>query len=196
MAIAGFVLGLVGAILLSVGFSIAALRQIPKRNQRGQAFAIAGLVLSVMWVLAGGVVLLVKLTPNGQFSSGPVTPPGQVDIFSLRVGGCFQNPAGNTLNVSHVTAVPCTTPHNAQVFAQFKATEASYPGQQAIIREADNGCQARVSSSLDRSKLTNTMSLRVLFPESTSWADGQRYISCLVVDSTADLTSSLLAAGG
>src|SRR5262249_14014153 len=123
---------------------------------------------------------------------------GQVDIFSLRVGDCFQNPpaAQTAAGVTQVTAVPCTTPHNAQVFAQFNATDATYPGRQALALESEHGCRAREAANLDMSKVTSTMTLHFLFPEQQSWTDGHRTLTCLLVDSTNDLTSSLLSTGG
>ncbi len=95
-----------------------------------------------------------------------------------------------------MTAVPCTTLHNAQVFAKFSATDASYPGAAALGKEAAHGCEAKAAAGLDKSKITSTMQLRFIYPESDAWTDGQRALICLVVDSSKDLTSSLLAAGG
>ncbi len=197
-AIAGFVLGILGGVVLSIIFSIIGLVQIRDRHQRGKGLAIAGLALSGVWVVVIAIIIAVAVaTQAGRSASGAVTRSGRVSIFSLRVGDCFQNPAEghSTLTVTEVTATPCTTPHNAQVFAQFKSTDATYPGQQAMIVESSRGCQARVSTSLDKSKLTSTMSLHFLFPESAAWTSGQRSIACVVVDPTADLTSSLLAGG-
>jgi len=197
-AIAGFVLGLVSAVLLSVIFSIIALVQIRRRRQRGKGLAIAGLVLSGVWVVAIVVIVAVTAVSKAHRSTtGTITGSGQVDIFSLRVGDCFQNPPpGETkLGVAQVTAVPCTTPHNAQVFAQFNSTDATYPGRQALVHEARHGCRAQEAASLDKSKITGTMTLRFLFPVPQAWTAGRRALTCLVVDSTKDLTSSLLSAG-
>jgi hypothetical protein len=36
------------------------------------------------------------------------------------------------------------------------------------------------------------MDIRVLFPEQDAWADGQRTVSCLIVNSAPTVTSSLL----
>jgi hypothetical protein len=200
MAITSFILGLVGVTVLSIIFGIIGLIQIKNRGQRGKGFAIAGLILSGLWIvvivaviLGGGLSVNANVGSGGN-SPGPVTSTKQVNIFSLKVGECFQNPPASQsiLGVTDVTATPCTVAHNAQVFAQFAATDASYPGAKALIREAQHGCQTR-TSALDRSKITSTMSLHFLYPEPGSWSNGRRAITCLVVDSTKDLTSSLLA---
>ena len=200
-AITSFILGIIGGTLLSLVFGIIALVQIRNRGrsgvrQGGRGLAIAGMVLSVLWIVvvvalfAGGAI-----TVNPQPGPTGVATPGRINIFSLKVGDCFQNPppSQSARGVTTVSVVPCTTAHNAQVFAQFDATDSSYPGSAALIKEAQDGCQARVSADVDKSKITSTMTLRFLYPLPASWADGRRTITCLVVDSTKDLTSTLLS---
>jgi hypothetical protein len=51
-----------------------------------------------------------------------------------------------------------------------------------------------MAGNLDKSLITSTMTIQFLYPEPGSWAGGQRDISCLVVDSSRDLTTSLLVA--
>jgi hypothetical protein len=200
-AIASFILGLLGlfmvSIILSVVFGIVALTQIRNRPQRGKGLAIAGLALSGAWVL--GLVALIAIGIASQAprsaSTGQITGQGSVDIFSLRVGDCFQNPSASDtlLGVTYVTAVPCTTPHNAQVFAEFHTTGgADYPGNASLAKQSDVGCRARIGGNLEQPKVTDTMGLHYLFPLAQAWADGHRTITCLIIDSTPDLTSSLL----
>jgi hypothetical protein len=118
------------------------------------------------------------------------------NVFALRAGDCFQNPRGDqsVLGITYVTVVPCTTPHDAQVFVAFTAAGTSYPGTAALKHQADQGCHARLSGLLVTSKITSTMSLRFFYPLASSWSSGHRTISCLIVDSAKDLKSSLLRA--
>jgi Domain of unknown function (DUF4190)/Septum formation len=206
MAIASLIFGIIGGVILSVIFGLVALSQIRRRPQNGRGLAIAGLVLSGVWIVIAVLIIAIgaatKSPSNSGNSgtspgtaSGPTTT-GQVSIFSLKVGQCFQNPTASqaALGVTDVPVVACTTAHNAQVFAQFDATNAtSYPGTAALVKEAQQGCQARVGANLDRTKITNSMSLRFLYPLPGAWGNGRRLISCLVVDKTKDITSSLLS---
>jgi Domain of unknown function (DUF4190)/Septum formation len=200
-AIASFILGLLGVVILSVVFGIAALVRIRKRPQRGKGLAITGLVLSGVWILVVGAVIVAALAqqspgqPHRSASTGQITAKGTTSIWSLHAGDCFQNPSADQalLGVTSVTVGPCTTPHNAQIFAQFSATGASFPGNSALDRQATAGCQAQIAGHLDKSKLTGAMSLHFLLPQQQSWADGHRTISCFVVAPTSSLTSSLLA---
>jgi hypothetical protein len=208
------VLGLLGAFLLtavlSVILGIAAMAEIRRSGQRGRGLAIAGFALSGVWVAAiVGLIVLGAVTggsggsnppsgaPASSASHSPATTqastPASVNVFSLPVGTCFDNPSGNLFSINSVTPISCIRAHNAQVFAQFNVKGTSFPGTAAMERRADNGCNARITGHLDQSKITSAMSLHFIFPRQLAWDSGQRRISCLVVDSSRDLTSSLLA---
>jgi hypothetical protein len=125
-------------------------------------------------------------------TTGVITHRGHMNAFSLRVGDCFDNPTGaHTVNV--VTAIPCDQPHNAQIYAKFKlsGSDLSYPGAAVVARRARSGCNARIGS-VDKAITTDAMTMRILLPEETSWTAGHRTVSCMVVNPTATLTTSLL----
>jgi Domain of unknown function (DUF4190)/Septum formation len=205
-AIASFVLGLIGVgVVFSVVCGIVALRQIRRAAQRGRGLAIAGLALSAMWVLIGaGVLLFGQSAPTASSGSSSAASPSAsspaaggshlTNVFSLATGDCFQNPPADQtlLGVTYVGVVPCTTPHNAQVFVEFPVSGTSYPGISALKREADQGCHARIPATVKKQKITDAMTLRYLYPLRSSWADGHRSVTCLIVNSTPSLTSSLL----
>ena len=201
LAIASFVLSLLGftliTLFLSVIFGIIALVKIRAQPQRGKGLAIAGLVISGLWiVLIGGLIAIgAASSPQRSSGAGQVTRAGTASVFSLRTGDCFQNPSASQAlsGVTDVTVVPCTEAHNAQVFAVFRvAGGSSYPGVAALHQQAAKGCRARINDNVDRSQVTNSMTLRYLYPEADSWASGHRAITCLIADSSADITKSLL----
>jgi Domain of unknown function (DUF4190)/Septum formation len=202
LAIASFVLGLLGAFLLTAALSvilgIAALAEIRRTGKRGKALGIAGIALSGVWTVAVIALIVVGATTGGGSPGAGAGRPGHpaaVGVFSLPVGTCFDNPAGTTLGINTVTAIACTKAHNAQVFAEFETTGSSFPGSAALERRANSGCNARITGNVDQSKITSTMTLHFIFPQQLAWDSGQRRISCLIVDSRS-LTSSILAAPG
>jgi hypothetical protein len=208
LAIASFVLGLLGAFLLTAALSvilgIAALAEIRRTGKRGKGLGIAGITLASVWVVAVIGLFVVTATTGGgspgagtgsSGSPGQASHPASVSVFSLPVGTCFDNPAGNALGINSVTAIACTKAHNAQVFASFDTTGSGFPGTAALERRANSGCNARITGNVDQSKITSTMSLHFIFPQQLAWDSGQRRISCLIVDSR-DMTSSVLAAPG
>jgi hypothetical protein len=194
-AIAAFVLGLIGGVLLSVIFGIVALTKLRDRPQRGKGLAIAGLCLSGVWIVGVVAVLVVgSMTAAQRSATGQITKNGHLNVFSLHTGDCFQNPTGSQPDqgMTQVTAVSCASPHNAQVISQLPVSGSAYPGDAAFRAQALPGCKASITTVVDSSKVTATMKLLWIYPLPQSWADGQRTISCLIVDSSQDLTSSLL----
>jgi hypothetical protein len=215
------VLGVIGVTILgaiaSVILGIRALGEIRRTRQRGRGLAIGGLVLSVVWLVLIGAYLTVhggnspaRPSSAGGHSSPPAAGTGasapsarssgsaspgtrSTNVFSLRPGQCFQNPPASqtVLGVTYLAVVPCSTPHNAQAFVQFTATGSSYPGVEALKRQADDGCHARINKTVQTSKITNSMSLHYLYPLASSWMS-HKIITCIIVNSKPNLTSSLL----
>jgi hypothetical protein len=196
LAIASFVLGILGFLfitaVLSLIFGIIALGKIRQVPQRGKGLAIAGLVLSVLWLAGLTTSIVINATNQAnQSPNGQITGRGNLSVFSLREGDCFDNPTSGS--VTTVTAIPCDQAHNAQVFAQFDAMNAStYPGSSALQAEATHGCNADITGNVDKAKVPATMTIRFIFPLQGSWNLGHRTVSCLLVNPTSNLTSSLL----
>jgi len=205
MAIAAFVLGLVGVALLGIIFGIAALKRIGRTHQGGKGLAIAGIVLSVAWIAVVVVVVVVgsvfgsptPKSPGVAASLSPGASSQSVDPFTLTTGDCFDNPTptpGQTQTVTTVVQTACDQPHNGQIFATFNVSGSalSYPGDAKMHSLASSGCTARIKASLDGTKLTDSMSIRFLYPLQGSWLGGHRTISCIVFNPTPTLKSSLL----
>jgi hypothetical protein len=92
-----------------------------------------------------------------------------------------------------VTAIPCNQAHNAQIYARVNlaGSDQSYPGTAVVARLASSACYAR-TGSLDKSKVTSSMTLRSLFPDADAWLNGERTVACMITSPVANLTSSLL----
>jgi uncharacterized membrane protein YhaH (DUF805 family) len=194
LAITSFVLGLLGVVILSPVFGVLALRRIKRTGQRGRGLAIAGIVLSAAWIVLFVVIAVVGNLGNATRSptTGAITHSGNLSVFSLAVGDCFNNPPGAT-SLTTVTAIPCTQAHNAQIYAKFDVSGSivNYPGTASLTRTATRGCNNRVSS-LDKSMITDSMQIRFLYPLADSWLDGNRTISCMIANPVSNITSSLL----
>jgi hypothetical protein len=129
-AIAAFVLGLVSCAPLSVIFGIIALINTKGGRQSGRGLAIAGIVISGLWVLVG--VILGVLAAVTLFDGPLVT--GTVNSSPLvTVGECF-NPDINT-------SVSCDQPHSDEVFAVLSLSR--FPNG-ADDKELDNRCRAEL----------------------------------------------------
>jgi hypothetical protein len=212
-AVASLILGLLGITVIGavagIVLGILALGQIRRTGQRGRGLAIAGLAFSAFWLVLLGAYFVLHGGKNPSrppastgHSSSPTPGPSSTashgplstNVFALRPGQCFQNPPASqtVLGVTYVTVVPCSTPHNAQAFVQFNATGSSYPGVDALKRQADTGCHARIRKSVQTSKIKNSMTLHYLYPLQSSWTSGHKTITCLIVNSKPNLKTSLM----
>jgi hypothetical protein len=162
------------------------------RRRTGRVVKVRLISAAVGLVIVGGIALYNHEKSAQRSSSGQITRNGNLGVTSLRAGDCFQNTgtAGSTL--TSVTAVSCSTPHNAQVYALLPVSGSSYPGTAALNSQGQTGCRSATSADLDRTKLTATMSVVIFYPEQDTWDSGQRAISCVITDSSTDLTASLL----
>ncbi|HEY2507408.1 MAG TPA: DUF4190 domain-containing protein [Streptosporangiaceae bacterium] len=207
LAIASFILGILGfsliGLVLSIVFGIIALGRVRHSGQRGRGFAIAGLVLSGLWVVFYALILVATIH-YGSAGSGASPGPSaaasggtSVNVFSLVTGECFDNPTSSSASPQSVTSVVqtrCQQPHNAQIYATFKVQGSmlSYPGEAKLRATASSRCDALAKGSLDPAKLTDSEVIRYLYPLESSWLDGRRTVSCMVVSPANDVTSSLL----
>ena len=212
-AVASLILGLLGITVIGaiagVVLGILALGQIRRTGQRGRGLAIAGIAFSALWLVLIGAYFVLhggnspsKPPASTGHSSSPTPGPSSTashgplstNVFALKPGQCFQNPPASqtVLGVTYVTVVPCSTPHNAQAFVQFTAAGASYPGVDALKRQADTGCHARIKKNVQTSKIKNSMTLHYLYPLQSSWTSGHKTITCLIVNSKPNMKTSLL----
>ena len=192
-ALASFILGIFAVVPLSVIFSLVGLARIRRLGQRGRGLAMAGLILSLGWIAVFAAVGLAghgRATPPS--AADQITHPVDLGVFALATGDCFDNPAGSR-DIGTVTAIPCTRPHDAQVFAKFdlRGGDSSYPAAAVLNKLADDGCNSR-TGRIDRARTTGAMTIRVLFPAEDAWAGGQRTVCCLIVNRQPTLKTSLL----
>lgn len=71
---------------------------------------------------------------------GDITEGGDVGVFALEVGDCFDQPPSG--DVTEVAAIPCTESHDLEVIAKFDMEgdgDAPYPGD-AAVQEASRDC--------------------------------------------------------
>jgi uncharacterized protein DUF4190/putative regulator of septum formation len=176
-AIASFVFGLIGGVLLSVIFGLVALRRIRRRNQKGRGFAIAGLVLSGVWVLLIAVFVVVGVSTDAERDpSGRVQEGGSESVFDLRVGDCANDVEEVEEEVS-VDVTPCREPHDAEVISSFDFPEGDYPGEARVFREADRRC----ADELNALGAGGGAQGFYYYPTEVSWAGGDREVTCIAI---------------
>ena len=200
-AIASLVLGIMGGVLLSAIFGFVALAKIRDTGQKGRGMAIAGIILSGVWVVVAVVAVVAShghaaAGPNGQAStnlnSGPRASSGTVNVHGLAVGDCFDW-SPSTRPVVSITLIPCGQAHNVQVFAVWELSGSSYPPGSSypsdLHQVVDQGCFAR-KTNLNAS--ASSLQVDDFRPTAVGWSLGDRTVYCMVASPTADLKSSVL----
>nr|WP_277349740.1 DUF4190 domain-containing protein [Planosporangium thailandense] len=198
-AIASFVLGLVGGVLLSVVFGVVALVKIRKTGQRGKGLAIAGLTLAGVWLLVIALVVVIGVATairSDRNAARAVTRPGVVGIFTLRAGDCFRHGPftdGTSTASARVTVVPCTQSHNAEVIGLVSAgDEAEYPGSDALGQRAKGLCDEQLHSYVfDLLSLPAETGVRWYFPLESRWRLGLHDVTCFLASEQQSVTRSL-----
>ncbi|CAM4090270.1 DUF4190 domain-containing protein [Kibdelosporangium persicum] len=186
-AIASLVFGIIGGVLLAVIFGFVALSQIRKRGDKGRGMAIAGLVLSAVWVLLLVAVFVVGdgLGAKRDTSTGQVTESGKLEVFDLKDGDCFNNVPAEDKEIMAVDAVPCTQPHDAEVLSQVQVSSTGeYPGVDKIAGEIEKLCVDKVGARVEASPIADQLGIFYFYPTKESWARGDRAGTCVAVAST------------
>jgi hypothetical protein len=193
------VLGLLAVCLVAIPLGIVALVRIGRSGQSGRGLAIAGLVLASLWIVAGVLlVALVDADSADRDESGDVVGAGDLVIFDLREGDCFNGgPSGSSGEVvESVEAVPCDDPHDAEVFLIEELDFAEFPGDAAVESAADDICFPEFESYIGVAYGESEIEVSLLWPTEESWniAD-DREVVCAVLDPAGPTTGSLRAAG-
>lgn len=116
---------------------------------------------------------------------------GTISVFELEVGDCISTPSGPT-----VTGVPCSEPHDFEVYALFDVPggpSAPYPGDASITDTADTGCQGdRFTDYVGEPYATSEIYATSLSPSEATWTQqGDREVVCLARAQSGQLTGTV-----
>jgi len=153
----------------------------PPRRRR--AFALAALFLAGAVVIVGGAIGTVGALTHGFHKPVKVTYHESA-VFKLQTGDCV-----NTASA----VLPCSTPHQAEVFATFSLPASAWPGTSAVRTEASTGCASRLSGYLNP-QLAISLAQSYVFPDQVAWTAGTRTVICEVQATSGQLTGSVRGA--
>jgi|SRR5215471_12896319 len=159
----------------------------PAGRRRSSAALLAGILVATCLIGLGGfaaVLLLHGRTPATRVALPPV--------FRLRAGECVNfAPAG----VSSPTVVPCSQPHDAEIYARFGLAGHRWPGTTAVGAQARQGCTVRLSGYLNPQLATSVLAESYVFPDQGAWNAGERTVICEIRGTAGKLTGSVRGLG-
>ena len=133
--------------------------------------------------IAAGAYLFNTAMRADRDESGAIVGEGSVDAFQMRVGDCFDD--GSTFaddEVSDVPGVPCSKPHDNEVYAVFDVSGSSFPGDR-IADMAHEGCLQRFEAFVGRDYDSSALDIATLYPSRESWQQqNDREVVCAVYD--------------
>jgi hypothetical protein len=165
-AIVSLIFGILGGVLISIVCGIIGLRR-ARAGHGGRGMAIAGLVLSALWILllVAGVVFY--------FTVGR----GTVGANEVKAGDCLaQLPASGL--VLTVDTASCDEPHRGEIFSVMTMPDGDFPGDGAI-EEYQNKCAPELANYAPEVSADPEIGLFVLYPSADSWEQGDRMVTCI-----------------
>lgn len=122
---------------------------------------------------ASAVALSLTLAGCGLFGGG--------NVFDLAVGDCFDDTTGEE-EISDVPVVDCAEPHDNEVFHVFDVADGDFPGEDALVQSAEEGCLPAFESYVGRDYATSRLDIFPITPTATSWSSGDREVICALYD--------------
>jgi hypothetical protein len=150
----------------------------------GRRMGVLGFIVLAVAVLA--VVAAVYAIINHGFKPKTRLTYHPAAVFNLQAGDCF-----NGQNGLGVTAVPCSSPHEAEVFATFPLSITTWPGDDAVQAAAQAGCQTRIAGYMNPQLATEALSQEFIYPDQVTWTSGVRTVVCAVRSDNGPITGSV-----
>jgi hypothetical protein len=143
------------------------------------AYALVGLgVVGINWVIEAK-----------RDETGAIVSEGTIDAFKIRVGDCFDDSdstfSGEESSVTGVHGVPCSKPHDNEVYAVFDVDLAEFPRGDAMAEIAFDACLERFEAFVGRDYATSALDIMTLYPSYESWhRQNDREVICALYDVT------------
>jgi hypothetical protein len=127
-------------------------------------------------------------------NSGESEDTGSADIsvLTLEVGSCLNDvdqPIAQEM--TEIPSVPCSEPHQSEVYAEVVVDDASFPGVDAVAALASEACEAEFARFMGLPYDESTLSFHFYYPTQSSWAVGDRSVFCVVYDPAGDSEGTL-----
>ncbi len=157
--------------------------------------ALLGAVVGSLALVASGC----SIFDRGEDSEGR-------SVFDVEVGQCFRAPQDITVELTELTQVPCTEPHEQEAYALVPYVEAaatskasgaaSFPGVEALTAFAQGACAQEFEDYVGIDYRDSRLWFTYLLPSARGWEqDADRTTLCFVTTTGEQLTRSVAGTG-
>lgn len=170
----------------------------PRSSGAGSLFTSVGVRILVGLLIAGGWWLFTSFDDANRGDSGEIVGGGDLDVMTMQAGDCFDDPDSDV--VYDVQAIPCSQPHDNEVFALGDVTSVfpnAFPGLTALDDYAYGQCiGSAFQSYVGVEYASSALGVFTLTPTEESWSDGDRgFICALYRLDLAKLTDTARSSG-
>lgn len=151
----------------------------------------ATLLISTTLALSGcGALLGPESAPRNE--RGTIDASANAAASTLRIGDCMNEPADG--EIQSVPVVPCTDPHEFEIFHEFNLQVDDFPQTDEAMDELTlPSCDAAFATFVGRGVEGSKLDYFTLTPTHESWTQGKdRTIQCAVGDPEAGKTTGSL----
>lgn len=111
---------------------------------------------------------------------------GEKYVGDLEVGDCYQEPSADDDFVYNLAVVPCSEPHDAEVYSEFDIESATFPGDDETERIAFEGCEKRFDAFVGMAYADSVLDYYFFSPTPGTWKTGDRVVTCSVIEPTGE----------
>jgi hypothetical protein len=152
--------------------------------------------------LAVAIIALAGVALSGCSQLGQVdnltgvdTTTGDDDVFSIKVGECFNDETAEGEAVTEVEKVDCAEPHIWEAYESIimEDGDGTYPGEDVVTEKAQTDCKAAFADYIGLDYDSSALDLSYYYPTEETWTQlNDREILCIVTDSAVDRTEGSL----
>lgn len=151
----------------------------PRRS--GSFFRSVGVRLVLAALFAGGWWLFTSFDDASRDGGGEIVGGGDLDVMTMQTGDCFNDPDELEGVVYDVAAVPCTEPHDNEVFAVHSVGSSfgdEFPGQSALEQHSFETCVGSFAGYVGVDYAVSSLGVFTFTPTAESWNEGDREFVC------------------
>ncbi len=129
--------------------------------------------------------------------NAPAVTPQAADPFAIEVGDCFDDTPMGVNEVTEVPGLPCSAPHDNEVYALFDLPAGPFPGDEQVDGSASLGCYERFEDAIGMSYEESIIDYIAMYPTEDSWNRiNDREVVCIAFHMEYEkLTGSVLGSG-